>query len=116
MEKMVKMKILFICLVSLFFIINTGCNTQTSPVKEIKIKLDFFCEHGKSVIEKELKAQAGIDSVNADLKTQVVIIKYDTTKFTKDKLVTTLENIGFKTEFTKPETEIKKSCPGEMNK
>ena len=97
-------------MLSFVFMINIGCKTKTDTSKVITIKLDFFCEHGKKIIEEAITKEDGVTSVNADVKTQSVTIKYDSTKENKDKLVAAFEKIGFKTEFSKPDTEIEKPC------
>jgi copper chaperone CopZ len=102
--------IVVICVLSIAFMMTTGCKSKTDTSKEITIKLDFFCEHGKKIIEEAIIKEEGVTSVVADLNTQAVTIKYDSTKENKDKLVAAFEKIGFKTEFSKPETEVKKSC------
>lgn len=107
---MKNIKIILLCLLSVAFIINTGCKSQTNTSKEITIKLDFFCEHGKTIIEDAITKEEGVISANADVKAQAVTIKYDTTKENKDKLVAALEKIGFKTEFSKADTKVTKPC------
>jgi Cu2+-exporting ATPase len=106
--------IIALCMLSLVFMTNTSCKSKVDTSKEITIKLDFFCEHGKTIIEEAIAKEDGVTSVIADVKSQAVTIKYDSTKENKDKLVAAFEKIGFKTEFSKPETEVKKSCTDSM--
>jgi len=108
---MKNLKFITLCLVSMIILGSTSCKTNSDPTKEISMKLDFFCEHGKTNIEKEIAKENGVIYVRAHLKKQSVTIKYDTTKVTKDKLVAALEKIGFKTEFSKPDANIVRSCP-----
>ena len=58
----------------------------------------------------ELSKENGVIAVKAHLRKKFVTINYDSTKVNKDKLITDLENLGFKTEFTKPGTIINKFC------
>lgn len=112
---MKNIKIIVLCLLSVSFIINTACKSKTNNnYKEISIKLDFFCEHGKTIIEDALSKEDGVVSATADVKAQAVTIKYDSTKENQDKLVAALEKIGFKTEFSKPDTRLIKACPDSM--
>jgi len=102
--------IIVLCVLSIAFMINTGCKSKIDTNKEISIKLDFFCDHGKTIIEEAIAKEEGVISVNADVKAQAVTIKYDSTKENKDKLVAAFEKLGFKTEFSKAETEVTKPC------
>lgn len=107
---MKKVSIIVLCMLSIAFIMNTGCKSKTDTSKEITIKLDFFCDHGKTIIEEAIAKEEGVTSVVADVEKQAVTVKYDSTKENKDKLVAAFEKIGFKTEFSKPETEVQKPC------
>jgi copper chaperone CopZ len=104
--------ILTLCMLSIVFMINTGCKSKSkaNSYAEISIKVDTFCEKGKAKIEEALSKEEGVIAVKAHLRKQIVTINYDSTKVNKDKLVAALEKSGFKTEFTKPGTIINKSC------
>jgi len=104
--------ILTLCLLSLVFIVNTGCKSKSKNknYSELSIKVDTLCEQGKAKIEDELSKENGVIAVKAHLRKKFVTINYDSTKVNKDKLITDLENLGFKTEFTKPGTIINKFC------
>lgn len=77
---------------------------------KIDIKTQFHCANGKALIEKELKKVDGIVDAFANIETKVVTVKYNTEKQNKESLVKEIEKIGYKTEFTKEGTEIKKAC------
>lgn len=85
-----------------------GCKQHINTGKEISIRVDSFGEAGKQAIEKDLSGQDGVMAVKAHLRKKIVTITYDTTKINKDKLVAEIEKVGFRTEFTKAETVIKK--------
>jgi len=104
--------ILTLCLISLVFIVNTGCKSKckNKNYSEISIKVDTLCEKGKAKIEDALSKEEGVVAVKAHLRKKFVTINYDSTKVNKDKLVADLEKLGFKTEFTKHGTIINNSC------
>jgi periplasmic mercuric ion binding protein len=102
-------KIRFILLtVMVVFIANTYA--QDVKTEEIKIKVTFHCANGKAMIEKELIKEDGVSSVIADLETKIVTITYDPLKQNKEKLVAAIEKIGYETEYSKKDADIKKSC------
>jgi copper chaperone CopZ len=110
---MKNLKIIVLCMLSLAFIMNVGCKNSTSNTnsnKEISIKLDFFCEHGKTIIEEGIAKEVGVLKVAADVKKQIVTVNYDSTKTNKDKLVAAFEKLGFNTEFSKTDTKVTKPC------
>ncbi len=92
----------------------TACGqSQKSQLKEVKIKTVFHCPNGKANIETEMAKEPGVKSVVADLDTKVVTISYEASVTDKDKLVAALERIGYVTEFTPADKEIKKACSHE---
>ena len=104
--------VITLCLLSLVFTVNTGCKSKNKNknYSELSIKVDTLCEKGKAKIEDALSKENGVIAVKAHLRKKFVTINYDSTKINKDKLIADLENIGFKTEFTKHGTIINKFC------
>jgi copper chaperone CopZ len=93
--------------------LNTSCTGKkktSNDVVDISIKVDTLCEKGKAIIEDSLIKYDGIVAVKAHMRKKIVSISYDSTKENKDKLVAALERLGFKTEFTKPDTKINNPC------
>jgi periplasmic mercuric ion binding protein len=103
-------KIRFILLTVVMVMFISSSYAQDVKTEEIKIKVTFHCANGKAMIEKELVKEDGVSSVIADLETKVVTIKYDPSKQNKEKLVAAIEKIGYETEYSKKDTNIKKSC------
>ncbi len=106
-----------IAIIALPIVLFIGCSYGNKPNVnkngELKIKVDFHCDHGKARIEEGLKKIDGVVSVSADVKTQIVTVVYDESKLNKDKIVAAIESVGHKTEFTKPETKVKSGCSHE---
>ena len=104
------MKNIRFILMTVLVLIMATTFAQTSKTNEIKIKVAFHCENGKAMIEKGLAKEDGVSSVVADLESKVVTIKYNPEKQNKEKLVAAIEKIGYSTEFTKDDTQIKNAC------
>jgi periplasmic mercuric ion binding protein len=102
-------KITFI-LVALMVLFVTGSFAQVAKTDSINIKVGFHCANGKALLEKELGKVDGVSYAFANVETKVVTIKYDAAKLNKEKLVGAIEKIGYTTEFSKEDTEIKKAC------
>lgn len=90
--------------------INKACSHDKEAKAIIKIKVNFHCANGKALLDKELMKVDGVFSAVADVETKIVTIEYDTNKLDKEKLVAAIEKIGYTTEFSKEDTEIKKAC------
>lgn len=107
---MKKQGILAICLIMMMLTPALGFAQNNDVIKEEKIKVNFHCANGKTLIEKELVKETGVKEVVADLETKIVTIKYVDGKTNRDKLVAAIEKIGYTTEFTKDPSGIKKAC------
>lgn len=92
---------------------KTTSKKKSSDIQEIKIKTAFHCAGGKASIEETLKKEEGVQTVVADLETKIVTVTYDAGKTDKDKIITAIENTGFRTEFTPEGKEIKRKCTHE---
>ncbi|HBF89264.1 MAG TPA: hypothetical protein DDX39_11545 [Bacteroidales bacterium] len=89
--------------------INKSAISQVAE-SELKIKVEFHCNGGKSKIEKDVSQVDGVKSIVADLESKIVTIKYDSAKLDKEKLVDAIEKTGHKTEFSKKDAVIKSDC------
>lgn len=104
-------KLLTLALTLVLFSISSITLAQdTEKLDKVAIKTFFHCANGKALIEKEIAKLDGVKAVIADLETKVVTIKYDTNKQSKESLNKALETVGYKTELTTEDTEIKKAC------
>jgi len=105
--------IMTLCVLTVVFTFNTSCKNKIKKTEnnnvEIAIKVDTLCEKGKAIIEDSVSKYEGVVSVKAHLRKKIINVTYDSIKENKNKLVGTLEKLGFKTEFTKSGTII--NCP-----
>ncbi len=87
-------------------------------IVEFNIKVNFDNAKSKALIEKELKKEAGISTVSANLETKVVTINFDGKKTNRININSAIEKIGFTTELSSGDKKAVKSCsPGvEKNK
>lgn len=90
--------------------INKACSHDKETRAIIKIKVNFHCANGKALLDKELAKVEGVFSAVADVATKIVTIEYNTNSLNQEKLVAAIEKIGYTTEFSKKDTEIKKAC------
>jgi periplasmic mercuric ion binding protein len=104
------MKNIFIIVLFVFAgaLYTNTINAQTSS--EIKIKTFFHCPNGQALLQKELVKVDGVSKAVADLETKIVTINYNPAKQTKESLVSAIEKIGYKTEFSSEDTKINKAC------
>jgi len=103
---MIKIALMFL------FLIGVGsvqAQVTAEPVV-FKVKVFFHCANGKALLENRLGALKGVESVVADLETKVVSITHDPEVITKEKLIELIEQIGYLTEFSDPNKQIKKAC------
>lgn len=112
---MKSMKIFSTSLAVIFLLSAAMMSNAQKPAKtkEIKIhKVTFDCGKGKAKIENGLKMTDGVQSVNAEVGTNTVTIKYDPAKTDKDHLVARIEQLGFYTEYTPKDAKIIHDCEG----
>jgi copper chaperone CopZ len=102
--------LLIVALPILFLLSGSKISVAQTGESELKIKVEFHCNGGKSKIEREVSQVDGVKSIVADLETKIVTIKYDSSKLNTDKLVAEIEKTGHRTELSKKETVIKSDC------
>jgi Cu+-exporting ATPase len=56
----------------------------------------LYCISCKPIIEKQLKDENGIKSINIDYMTDSVVIEFDPSIWTKDKIKQILDKSGYK--------------------
>lgn len=94
----------------LFFPSGFAQTKKATKAVEVKIKVNFNCTEGKTLIEKELKKEAGVAKVVADVKTKTVTVSFDGTKTNREKIYLAIEKIGYTTEFTPEGKKINRAC------
>lgn len=78
-----------------------GASIAQSKIETVKIKTRIACDHCKmcgscgSRIEKALYSQKGIKRVDVDDKKMEIIVVYNTSKISKDKIREAITSNGF---------------------
>ena len=67
-------------------------HTQKSRFKVV----GMYCNTCKPIVENQLKGNEGIKNIDIDFMTDSVIVEYDPTLITKEKIKERLENSGYK--------------------
>jgi copper chaperone len=87
---------------SLFFILlNRVSNPLLSDMNQQTQKARFkvvgmYCTTCKPIVENQLKGNEAIKNIDIDFITDSVIVEYDPTLTTKEKIKEILENSGYK--------------------
>lgn len=68
---------------------------KKKEVKEIKILTTAVCGMCKDRLEHNMKFEKGVTSVDLDLPSQIITIKYRTNKTNPDKLRKAISDIGY---------------------
>ena len=88
-------------LLPLFFILlNLITNTVLSDMNQTQ-KASFrvvgmYCTTCKPIVENQLRGNEAIKNIDIDFMTNSVIVEYDPTLITKEKIKESLENSGYK--------------------
>ena len=91
-----------VSLFPLFFILlNLITNTVLSDMNQQTQKASFrvvgmYCTTCKPIVENQLRGNEAIKSIDIDFMTDSVIVEYDPTLITKEKIKESLENSGYK--------------------
>ena len=107
--KMKKQMSVFVTL-ALIMLFAGSAFAQKEVIKTERIKVGIDCPMGKSTIEKELVKTPGVKTVAVSMETKVATITYVDGKTNKDQLVSSIEKIGYKTEYSKSSTPVKTGC------
>ena len=77
------------------------------PTKEktVNIEANLTCEGCKKTIETGLSKAKGVKEVKADPETKMVTVTYDESKTSEEKLVKSIERMGYKAKVSKGEKD-----------
>ncbi|MFZ4740010.1 MAG: cation transporter [Bacteroidales bacterium] len=89
---------------------------RNASIVEFNIKVNFQDAKGKALIEKEIKKEAGVSNVFANLATKLVTINFDGNTTDREKINLAIEKIGFTTELSSKEKKTVKSNSKEIKK
>lgn len=68
-----------------------------NQIRKARFKVvGMYCTSCKSIVENQLKDNEAIKNIDIDFMTDSVIVEYDPTLITKEKLKERLENSGYK--------------------
>jgi copper chaperone len=56
----------------------------------------MYCTTCKSIVENQLRGNKAIKNIDIDFMTDSIIVEYDPTLITKEKIKESLENSGYK--------------------
>ena len=82
-----------------------------NEVKEIKIKTTAVCGMCEERIENDMKFEKGVKSVDLDLDTKIVTIKYKANKTTPEKLRKAISKIGYDADDVPADPKAYKKLP-----
>ncbi len=100
------LKLALISIISISFSISA----QAQSTEDYKVTVGFHCANGKQLLETKLAEVKGIESFVVNLETKVIDFKFDPAIITKEGIVAEIEKIGYYTEFSDKNKEIKKAC------
>jgi Cu+-exporting ATPase len=67
------------------------------PIQKARFKIvGMYCTTCKPIVEKQLKGEQAIESIDIDYMTDSVIVEYDSALITKEKIKERLEGSGYK--------------------
>ena len=66
------------------------------PQKALFRVVGMYCSTCKPIVEKQLKGEQAIKKIDIDNITDSVVVEYDSTLITKEKIREKLENSGYK--------------------
>ena len=105
MQKFIK---LFMVISVLFISITKGQTTTSTAT----IKVYGNCETCKKRIEKAVKNVKGVESANWDSKTQMLTLKYDSSKTSEKEVEEKIALVGHDTKNKKASDKAYNSLPG----
>ena len=70
---------------------------MTVPVQRAKFRIvGMYCTSCKPIVEKQLKGDQAVRSVDIDYMTDSVVVEFDPSLITKEDIKKRLENSGYK--------------------
>lgn len=85
-------------------------SAQDARVGDFSCKVEFHCANGKQLLETKLAEVPGITSFVVNLETKVIDFKFDPEVISVKGIIAEIEKIGYYTEFSDKNKEIKKAC------
>lgn len=104
--KNVMVKLFAAVIVSMFAL---SVNTYAGTSKEVSFKSNMTCNGCKSAIMKSLKAENGVENIDANVETNIVKVTYDASKTDESKIAEKIKKAGYKADKTSCEDK-KKDC------
>jgi|GEM_PF-466321 len=108
---------------ALAFVFTFSANAKT---ESLELNTNMHCGACKTKIENSLKTMDGIEKSNVNLETKMVKLSYNSEKVSKDNIVKTIADLGFKADEVTARVENKdaksystkdmKSCSTSENK
>ena len=73
------------------------CYWNMNQIQKARFKvIGMYCTSCKPIVENQLKDNDAIKNIAIDFMTDSVIVEYDPTLITKEKIMERLENSGYK--------------------
>lgn len=94
---------------ALAFVFTFSANAKT---ESLELNTNMHCGACKTKIENSLKTMNGIEKSDVNLETKVVKLSYNSEKVSKDNIVKTIADLGFKADEVSANVDSKdaKSC------
>lgn len=94
---------------ALAFVFTFSANAKT---ESLELNTNMHCGACKTKIENSLKTMNGIEKSDVNLETKVVKLSYNSEKVSKDNIVKTIADLGFKADEVSSNVDSKdaKSC------
>jgi copper chaperone CopZ len=90
--------------------LSFSLSAQDGRAGDFSCKVDFHCANGKKLLETKLAEVPGITSFVVNLETKVIDFKFDPEVISVKGIIAEIEKIGYYTEFSDKNKEIKKAC------
>jgi copper chaperone CopZ len=95
MKKQLLLGTLMFLLAAFVFTTTAKAQTQDTTIKEVKILTSAVCDHCKSKIEKKVNKLDGIESLELDVTTKILTVKYDSDLVTVAQIKTSITKAGY---------------------
>ncbi|MFW5886225.1 MAG: heavy-metal-associated domain-containing protein [Bacteroidota bacterium] len=110
-------KVMIVMNVIFFAFLSAGLHAQNADNNgEVILKTEMDCGSCASKVEKQLSFTKGVKNVKTDYVKDEVWIKYRSDKTTPEKLITSLDEIGYEAEVKgkkqNADDNKKSACPG----
>jgi copper chaperone CopZ len=74
---------------------STEVKAQKGTEKTVVIEASMTCDNCKKKIERDIAFEKGVKSVEANVETKKVTIRFDSSKNSEEKLVKAVEKLGY---------------------